>query len=226
MRGLTAGGTIEYRPATTRFRDGEDMEGGFRQANKAVIKNRETTARGDLQHCPEDVHIGQHNENKTHKYHKDTNHNNPNFAEGIGHGFGDSGGNGGQVEEREVEEEEVHGAVEVMVADYSGDDETVAQEGSQVDAQEEPEVQELQLPCVHECQEKELGDGAAIGRLLPPGMGTRAKRKSCIAHSLTDERKAGTLVPMDTPAQKDPQDQCVTLQLKLPSPESLTARTG
>ncbi|KAK4806488.1 hypothetical protein QYF61_013981 [Mycteria americana] len=149
MRGFTAGGTTEYRTATTISSNGEEMEGGFREATMTVLINKETTATGDLQHCPEDLHIGQHNENKPHKIHKYTNHNNPHFPEvgdgpgvpeGIGHGFGDSGGNGGQVEEGEVEEEEVHGAVEVMVTDYSGDDESIAQEGSQVDAQEEPEV--------------------------------------------------------------------------------------
>ncbi|KAK4806070.1 hypothetical protein QYF61_010279, partial [Mycteria americana] len=96
MRGFNAGGTTEYRTATTRSRDGEEMEGGF------------------------------------------------------------SGGNGSKVKNREVEEEEVHGRVEAVVAGYDGDDEAVAQEGSQVDAQEEPEVQELQLPRVCKCQEEEL----------------------------------------------------------------------
>ena len=85
------------------------------------------------------------------------------ISDEIGHSFGESGGDGAQVKEGEVEEEEVHGGVEAVVAGYGGDDEAVAQEGSQVDAQEEPEVQELQLPCVCECQEEELGDGAAIG---------------------------------------------------------------
>ena len=87
----------------------------------------------------------------------------PGVPEGIGHGFGESGGDGAQVKEGEVEKEEVHGGVEAVVTGYGGDDEAIAQEGSQVDAQEEPEVQELQLPCVCECQEEELGDGAAIG---------------------------------------------------------------
>ncbi|OPJ87838.1 hypothetical protein AV530_016339 [Patagioenas fasciata monilis] len=82
-----------------------------------------------------------------------------------------------QTEEGEVEEEEVHGGVEVLVPGYGGDDEAVAQEGSQVDAQEEPEVQELQLPCVCECQEEELGDGAAVGHLLPLSMGTVQREK-------------------------------------------------
>ncbi|KAK4805349.1 hypothetical protein QYF61_003434 [Mycteria americana] len=87
----------------------------------------------------------------------------PGVPQGIGHGFGDSGGDGAQVEEGEVEEEEVHGGVEAVVAGYGGDNEAIAQEGSQVDAQEEPEVQELQLlPCVHERQEEELGSGAAV----------------------------------------------------------------
>ncbi|KAK4806039.1 hypothetical protein QYF61_007016 [Mycteria americana] len=97
--------------------------------------------------------------------------------EGIGHGFGDSGGDGAQIKNRQVEEEEVHGAVEAVVAGYGSDDEAIAQESSQVDAQEEPEVQELQLPCVCKCQEEELGDGAAVGHLLPQGMGTCPRKR-------------------------------------------------
>ncbi|KAK4806063.1 hypothetical protein QYF61_010272 [Mycteria americana] len=85
----------------------------------------------------------------------------PGVPQGIGHGFGDSGGDGAQVKNREAEEEEVHGGVEAVVAGYGSDDEAVAQEGSQVDAQEEPEVQELQLPCVCKRQEEELGHPAA-----------------------------------------------------------------
>ena len=92
--------------------------------------------------------------------------------QGIGHGFGESGGDGAQVNEGEVEEEEVHGNVEAVVAGYSSDDEAVAQEGSQVDAQEEPEVQELQFRHVCECQEEELSDGAAVQHLLPLCMGS------------------------------------------------------
>jgi len=95
----------------------------------------------------------------------------PSVPEGIGHGFGESGGDGAQVKKREVEEEKVHGAAEAVVTGYGSDDEAVAQEGSQVDGQEEPEVQELQLPCVCKCKEKELGDGAAVGHLLHLGMG-------------------------------------------------------
>jgi len=60
----------------------------------------------------------------------------------------------------------------VLVAGYDSDDEAIAEEGSQVDGQEEPEVQELQLPGVCKCQEEEVGDGAAVGHLLPLGMGT------------------------------------------------------
>jgi len=52
--------------------------------------------------------------------------------------------------------------VEVVVAGYSSDDEAVGQEGSQVDAQEEQEVQELQILSVCECQEEEFRDRAAI----------------------------------------------------------------
>ena len=49
--------------------------------------------------------------------------------------------------------------------------EVVAQKGSQVDAQQEPEVQELQLPRVCQRQEEELADGAAVGHLVR--LGTR-----------------------------------------------------
>ncbi|KAK4806625.1 hypothetical protein QYF61_013880 [Mycteria americana] len=94
--------------------------------------------------------------------------------EGTGHGFGDSGGDGAQVEEGEVEEEEVHGGVEMVVTGYGGDDEAVAQEGSQVDAQEEPEVQELQLPHVCKRQEEEL-EGTETANLL----------RACLSFSFT-----------------------------------------
>ncbi|RMC04041.1 hypothetical protein DUI87_19378 [Hirundo rustica rustica] len=68
--------------------------------------------------------------------------------EGIVHGFGDSGEDGAQVGEGQVEQEEEHGHVQEVAAGYGADDEAVGQEGSQGDAQEEAEVQELQLPCV------------------------------------------------------------------------------
>ena len=45
MRGFSAGGTIEYRTDTTRSSDGEEMEGGFRQAKVALLTKRETTDR-------------------------------------------------------------------------------------------------------------------------------------------------------------------------------------
>ena len=45
MRGFTTGGTTEYRTATSRSRDGEEMEGGFREANMAVLINREAMAK-------------------------------------------------------------------------------------------------------------------------------------------------------------------------------------
>lgn len=86
----------------------------------------------------------------------------PGVPEGVGHGFGEGGGDAAQVEEGEVEEEEVHGGVQAVVAGYGCADEAVAQEGSQVDAQQEPEVQELQLPRVCQRQEEELADGAAV----------------------------------------------------------------
>jgi len=94
----------------------------------------------------------------------------PGVPEGIGHGFGESGGDAAQVKEGEVEEEEVHGGVQVVFAGYGCADEAVAQEGSQVDAQQEPEVQELQLSRVCQCQEEELADGAAVGHLWFLGM--------------------------------------------------------
>ena len=45
MMGFMTGGTTVYNTATTRSRDGEEMEGGFRYANMAVLTNRESTAR-------------------------------------------------------------------------------------------------------------------------------------------------------------------------------------
>ncbi|RMB90764.1 hypothetical protein DUI87_32830 [Hirundo rustica rustica] len=66
-----------------------------------------------------------------------------------------------------------HGRVQVVATGYGADDEAVAQEGSQGDAQEEAEVQELQLPCVCQCQQKEVADGvAAVGHLLWLHIGT------------------------------------------------------
>jgi len=64
----------------------------------------------------------------------------------------------------------MHGRVEVVVTVYGSDEVAVAQEGSQVDGQEEPEVQELQFLCVCECQEKELSGVGALGHLLLVGM--------------------------------------------------------
>jgi len=52
------------------------------------------------------------------------------------------------------------------VAGYGAEDEAVAQEGSQVDAQEEREVQELQLACVCKCQQEELAHRAAVHHSL------------------------------------------------------------
>ena len=101
----------------------------------------------------------------------------PGVPEGIGHGFGESGGDAAQVEEGEVEEEEVHGGVQAVVAGYGCADEAVAQEGSQVDAQQEPEVQELQLPRVCQRQEEELADGAAVGHLVLLGTRTCGQKK-------------------------------------------------
>ncbi|KAK4806632.1 hypothetical protein QYF61_022938 [Mycteria americana] len=197
MRGFNVGGTTEYRTAITRSREGEAMEGGF-----SIEK---TTAPGSCCHVGTSsaaqerpivqgfadgniVVIGHDGEKRNlfcnqegkqkHLGSASCIGNVPGVPEGIGHGFGDSSGDEAQVKEGEVEEEEVHGGVEAAVTGYGGDDEAVAQEGSQVDAQEEPEVQELQLPCVREWQEEELGDGAAVGHLLPQGMGTCPKRKA------------------------------------------------
>ncbi|KAK4806041.1 hypothetical protein QYF61_007018 [Mycteria americana] len=207
--------------------------------------------RGDPQHSPEDLHIGQHEENKTSKNKKSTNHNKANFPERIGHGFGDSGGDGAQVKNREVEEEEVHGGVEAVVTGYSGDDEAVAQEGSQVDAQEEPEAQELQLlPCVHERQEEELGDGAAVGHLLTlckgPGQGGKGSDKEELCSSgcptngvsLTDSQPDPHAMdcfaqcPTEPPcthgnmSMAGPAGSAAELQLKPPFPESLKTRAA
>ncbi|GAB0201706.1 olfactory receptor 14C36-like [Grus japonensis] len=72
MRGFNVGGTTEYRTAITSSKDGEEMEGGFR---------------GDPQHGPEDLHIGEKNKKKTPKVHKDTNHKDPSLPEeGVGAG--------------------------------------------------------------------------------------------------------------------------------------------
>jgi len=59
-----------------------------------------------------------------------------------------------------------------VVAGYAYDDEAVAQEGSQIDAQEEPEVEKPQLPPLSKCQEEELAVGAAVGHLLSLNMWT------------------------------------------------------
>ncbi|TRZ06258.1 hypothetical protein HGM15179_020848, partial [Zosterops borbonicus] len=89
---------------------------------------------------------------------------------GIVHGFGDSGEDGAQVGEGQVEQEEEHGAVQVVATGHGADDEAVAQEGSQGDAQEEAEVQELQLPRVCQWQQEEVADGAAVGHFFTRGM--------------------------------------------------------
>ncbi|TRZ08826.1 hypothetical protein HGM15179_018283 [Zosterops borbonicus] len=96
----------------------------------------------------------------------------PGVPEGIVHGFGDSGADGGQVAEGQVEQEEEHGAVQVVATGHGTDGETVAQEGSQGDAQEEAEVQELQLLHVCQCQQEEVAEEAAVGHLLCLHMGT------------------------------------------------------
>ena len=76
--------------------------------------------------------------------------------------LGGGGGGAAQVEEDKVEEEEVHGGVRVVVAGCGCADGAVARGGGRVDARGEPGVRELQLPCVCECQEEELTDGAAV----------------------------------------------------------------
>ncbi|RMB97265.1 hypothetical protein DUI87_26234 [Hirundo rustica rustica] len=96
----------------------------------------------------------------------------PGVPEGIVHGFGDSGADGAQVGEGQVEQGEEHGRVQVVATGYGADDEADGQEGSQGDAQEEAEVQELQLPRVCQCQQEEVADGAAVGHLLWLAMGT------------------------------------------------------
>ncbi|RMB96462.1 hypothetical protein DUI87_27137 [Hirundo rustica rustica] len=96
----------------------------------------------------------------------------PGVPEGIVRGFGDSGADGAEVGEGQVEQEEEHGRVQVVAIGCGADDEAVAQEGSQGDAQEEAGVQELLLPCVCQCQQEEVADGAAIGHLRWLAMGT------------------------------------------------------
>lgn len=57
------------------------------------------------------------------------------------------------------------------------DDMSIAQKHSQVDAEEEPDVQELQLPRVCKWQEEELGDGDATGHLFHLVLGGFPKGK-------------------------------------------------
>ncbi|KAK4806083.1 hypothetical protein QYF61_010292 [Mycteria americana] len=203
MRGFTAGGTTEYRTAITRFRDGEEMEGGFsseRPTAPGSCCHAETSSAA--QEAP--VVQGFADGNIAVIGHDGDG---PGVPQGTGHGFGDRGGDGAQVKNREVEEEEVHGGVEAVVAGYSSDDEAVAQEGSQVDAQEEPEVQELQLPCICKCQEEELGDGAAIGHLLPLCMGHCHRRKKGHGHVAGELQhgSAGALAAEEVVHALDPQ---------------------
>ncbi|KAK4807495.1 hypothetical protein QYF61_023718 [Mycteria americana] len=173
MRGFTAGGTTEYRTDTTRSRDGEEMERGFRGVLKicwqCAAEHRENRAPGS---CCDFGTSSTSQEGPIVQGFADGN-----VAVAIGHGLGDSGGDGAQVEEGEVEQEEVHGGVEAVVAGYGSNDEAVAQEGSQVDAQEEPEVQELQLPRVCKHQQEELSNGVVVGHFLPVGLGTCPRRK-------------------------------------------------
>ncbi|KAK4805620.1 hypothetical protein QYF61_016470 [Mycteria americana] len=169
---------------------------------------------------------------------------------GIGHVFGHRGGDGAQVKEGEVEEEEVHRGVEAVVAGYGGDDEAIAQESSQVDAQEEPEVQELQLPRVCKCQEEELGDGAAVGHLLSlwkgPGQGGKGSDKEELCSSGCPKNGVSLTGSQPYPHAMDCFAQCPReppcthgnmsmagpagsageLQLKPPFPESLRTRAA
>ncbi|RMB99205.1 hypothetical protein DUI87_24397 [Hirundo rustica rustica] len=54
--------------------------------------------------------------------------------------------------------------------------EAIGQEGSQGDAQEEAEVQELQLPCVCQCQQEEVADGAAVGHFFTLALESCSRR--------------------------------------------------
>ncbi|KAK4806030.1 hypothetical protein QYF61_007007 [Mycteria americana] len=189
MRGFNAGGTTEYRTATNRSRDGEEMEGGFSIEKPTApgscchVDTSSAAQEGPVvqRFADGNVAVIGHDSKqiklctKQEEYKEDLCSTScigdcPGVQQGIGHGFGESGGDGAQVKEGEIKEEEVHGAVDLVVAGYSSDDEAIAQEGSQVDAQEEPEVQELQLPRVCEGQKEELGDGAVVAHLLPLGM--------------------------------------------------------
>ena len=59
--------------------------------------------------------------------------------------LGDCGGDETNVSQGQVEEEEVHGSVEVGVRDDSQDDEQVPKHGYQVHGQEEPKEKGLQV---------------------------------------------------------------------------------
>ena len=64
---------------------------------------------------------------------------------------------------------------------------------------------------------------------MAPGEGKPSSFPSlpdCIAQSFTGQRKAGHLIALNTCEWEDPQDQCLTLQLKLLFPESLTSTPG
>ena len=63
-------------------RGSAEKEGDHGQVREARGKGFVASLlRGDPQHSPEDLHIGQHNETKKPKVHTDTNHNKPHFPE-------------------------------------------------------------------------------------------------------------------------------------------------
>jgi len=68
-----------------------------------------------------------------------------------------------------------------MVTGYGRDDEAIAEQSSQVDAQEEPEVQVQQLLCVCECENEELGHWADIVFLIPSGQVNLSKEGKTVA---------------------------------------------
>jgi len=72
----------------------------------------------------------------------------PGVPGGTGHEFEDSGRDGANNIDGDFEEEEVQEDTQAVVAGYGGDDKAFAHEDSQAIDQEEPEVQELHLPCV------------------------------------------------------------------------------
>ena len=104
------------------------MQGGSRWAKRKVLRQEEAISRGERQ-----VGKALCNQEDTQEALGSCSQagNRPGVPQGPGHGFGDSGGDGA-----EVEEEDGHWVVEAVVAGFICKDEATAQEGSQADTQE------------------------------------------------------------------------------------------